>query len=88
MEFLIPLALKELEKDLFVETEFFEGDLFRALVQINAYPHFWASHPHEKRTLIALYNQQRGRLDTFEWPERLRSELKYDFDKFAQSGAD
>ncbi len=82
------MALKELEKDLFVETEFYEGDLFHSLVHINNSPNYWASHAHEKRTLIDLYNKQRERLDTFEWPESLRSELKNDFDNFAKSGVD
>ncbi len=38
LEYLVPMALKVLENDVFVEAEYYEGDLFNALVQINDSP--------------------------------------------------
>jgi len=56
------MALEILEKDFFIETEYYKGDLVEALLQIkddNKYD-YWPNHPVEKERFCEMYkkNQQ------------------------------
>lgn len=62
LPYLVPIALEILERDFFIETEYYKGDLVEALLQIsdnNKYD-YWPSHPVEKARFCEMYksNQQ------------------------------
>lgn len=62
LPYLVPMALEILERDFFIETEYYKGDLVEALLQIkddNKYD-YWPSHPVEKARFCEMYksNQQ------------------------------
>ncbi|MBR6063558.1 MAG: hypothetical protein IKP54_05350 [Bacteroidales bacterium] len=62
LPYLVPMALEILEKDFFIETEYYKGDLVADLLQIkddNKYD-YWPSHTEEKEKFCEMYmkNQQ------------------------------
>lgn len=59
LEFLVPLAISKLKEDIFIEVEYFPGDLFSSLLEINNEPNYWKSHSDKKLELINLYNSQK-----------------------------
>lgn len=52
LKFLIPLALDILKADLFVDTDLYEGDLLRSVIQVNN--HFWENNKELKHQLDGL----------------------------------
>jgi hypothetical protein len=64
LEYLIPLALEQLEKDPLVEGDFYRGDLLK--MTLDAGEEFWARHPqyHERiRTIIQRVQELLPTLD-------------------------
>ncbi len=82
LEYLVPKAIKELQKNLFIETEYYEGDLFCSLVKINNEPNYWQSHEEEKKSLINLYNEQKKMLGTLEISEDIKLKIKEAYKEF------
>ena len=62
LEYLVPIALEKLKEDIFLEAEFFEGDLLKGLFRIEDISNYWASHNKEKQELIELYENQKYKL--------------------------
>lgn len=75
LEQLVPLAISYLEDDIFVEVEYYNGDLLNSLFRIGffgdkkAKPNYWDNHPKERQQLIDLYTEQvktlKGRKDIY-----------------------
>ncbi|XOV92219.1 MAG: contact-dependent growth inhibition system immunity protein [Bacteroidota bacterium] len=62
LKFLIPLALEQLEKNLFAEGDFYEGDLLQAT--LNADSDFWQLNPQIWAQLNNMISKRLGELDT------------------------
>lgn len=84
LEYLVPIALKELQKNMFVATEYYEGDLLHSLLNINDSPNYWLAHQQEKQELINLYKEQKHMLCTLDISATLKKKIKEAFQKFAE----
>lgn len=84
LEYLVPKAIKELQKNLFIETEYYEGDLFCSLLKINNKPNYWLSHEKEKQELINLYNEQKKMLGILDLTENTLVKIKEAYKEFIQ----
>jgi hypothetical protein len=82
LKYLIPIAFEELKKDLFVETEYYPGDLFCSLLLVNDDPNYWSINPLEKQELISLYNSQKQLLRTLDIPDEIKSKIKEAYKEF------
>ena len=59
------MALEILERDFFIETEYYKGDLVEALLQIkddNKYD-YWPNHPEEKEKLCETYKKNEQNME-------------------------
>ena len=61
LRFLIPLALKELNKDILVEGDYYRGDLLNMVFKIKN--SFWQKNNNHKLELQAILRQQKGRIE-------------------------
>jgi hypothetical protein len=57
--YLVPIAINFLKENIFLEADYYPGDLLSSLLQINNEPNYWLTHLDEKESLITLYNSQR-----------------------------
>lgn len=58
--YLIPLAIEHLTEDIFVEGDFFPGDLLKSVLALD--PAFWKSNPALWREISALLDGRKGDL--------------------------
>jgi len=82
LEYLVPLALDHLRKDLFIETEYYPGDLLSVLFTINDDPNYWASHPDQREVLVSLLKAQLERMPTEDMTFDNMKKIKRMYQKF------
>lgn len=76
LKYLVPLALERLKENLFIETEYYPGDLFCSLLLINNEPNYWSVHPNHKQDLINLYTEQKKALGSLDVTEEIIIKIK------------
>lgn len=54
LDYLVNIGLEHLKEDIFLETEYYEGDLLSIILQLPS--DFWETHPTEKDKLLELLN--------------------------------
>ncbi len=81
LSILVPLALKQLNENIFIEAEYYPGDLLCSLFLINDDPNYWQSHKEEKQQLINLYKEQKSNLGSVEDQEIIQK-IKNDYKEF------
>ncbi len=81
LEYLVPYAIDKLKDDIFIEAEYYQGDLFCALASINNEPNYWSSHKKKKQQLIDLYSEQKRSLGTIE-EEEIIQKIKEAYKEF------
>lgn len=59
LDLLVTIALEKLKKNLFIEVEYYPGDLFMSLLQINDESNYWNNNTDNKNKLIKLYTDQK-----------------------------
>lgn len=84
LNYLVPIAVNKLEENIFIEVEYYEGDLFCSLLQINNEPNYWISHQEERQKLITLYNEQKSMLGTLDLTEEIKAKIKEAYKEFAK----
>lgn len=62
LNYLVPIALNKLKNDVFLEAEFYEGDLLYSLLTIIDTKNYWYEHIEQKQVLINLFENQKERL--------------------------
>lgn len=84
LEFLIPLAISYLEDDVFVEVEYYNGDLLLNTLYTKKHrKDYWSSHIKEKQQLIDLYTQQEHVMN--DWDDYdTRKKIKKAFKEFVE----
>lgn len=82
LKHLVPMALDRLRKDLFIETEYYPGDLLHALFSINDEPNYWASHPDQREILVGLYEEKMRCMPTDEMPFGDLKRIERGYEKF------
>ena len=84
LEYLVPMALMKLKENIFLETEFYEGDLLKNLFVINDTPNYWTSHRKEKQELIELYESQKHKLDELDTTSEIKKGIKSAYVEFLE----
>ena len=89
LPYLVPMALEILEKDFFIETEYYKGDLVEALLQIkddNKYD-YWPSHTEEKEKFCEMYMKNQQNMEEaldVSVSGHIIKEIRKQFDKFCK----
>ncbi len=76
LEYLVPIAIIALIKDIFIETDLYPGDLLCSLLQITNEPNYWTTHPKVKQDLINIYTEQKKQLGKINVPEEVKVKIK------------
>lgn len=82
--YLVPIAINKLKENIFMEVEYYEGDLFCSLLQINNEPNYWQSHQRENQELISLYNEQKKMLGALDVSEEIKVKIKEAYKDFTK----
>ncbi|MBK7946526.1 MAG: hypothetical protein IPJ85_15060 [Flavobacteriales bacterium] len=82
LEHLVPMALDQLRKNLFVETDYYPGDLLQALFSINDEPSYWTAHPDHRQILIRLYEDNMRQTPTVEMSSGDLKKIEREYEKF------
>lgn len=83
------MGLEILERDFFIETEYYKGDLVEALLQIkddNKYD-YWPSHPMEKARFCEMYKKNQENMEEVldvSVSGHIIKEIRKQFDKFCK----
>jgi len=83
LDCLVPIAIETLQEDIFIETEYYPGDLLSALFSVNK-PGFWADHPKEKEAIVNLYEMQKDSMNAEDFCYDTRKKLKNAFNAFTE----
>ncbi|MCB9165307.1 MAG: hypothetical protein H6592_12915 [Flavobacteriales bacterium] len=82
LEHLVPIALDQLRKNPFIETDYYPGDLLNALFAINTEPNYWKAHPDQRQILIGLYEESLRRMPTGEMSTGDLKRIEREYEKF------
>jgi hypothetical protein len=82
LKYLVPIALDSLRKELFIETEYYPGDLFYSLLSINNEPNFWSLNSDLKGDLISIYNEQKKIIGSLDVSEEDITKIKQAYKEF------
>lgn len=72
---LVPIVLEILKRDIFIETEYFVGDLLIALLQININTNYFETHKNEKEILTKLFLENQERFSNLETTFEIRNKI-------------
>lgn len=82
LKYLVPLAIEKLKENLFVEVEYYPGDLFCSLLLINNEPNYWSEHSSYRQELITLYENQKKAISSLDITEENIKKIKDDYKGF------
>jgi len=82
LEYLVPIAVSKLKEDIFLEVEYYPGDLLCSLFLINNEPNYWKSHTKEKQELIDLYTEQKKNLGSIDANDEIIQKIKEAYKEF------
>ena len=71
LKFLIPIAIEELEKDILVEGDFYEGDLLKAILTSNTTT-YWREEKENWTKICSLFEQNKDKLESFDTTKSIR----------------
>jgi hypothetical protein len=74
LHYLILIAIEKLEPDLFIEAEYYEGDLLAAVLDVDS--SFWKNHQHCWKQVYQLIKDKRQQLE-----EKKIATKKFDYSK-------
>ena len=73
LKYLVPMALDVLKKDLFIDSEIYEGDLLRALLKSRK--DFWSKNTSLKQKVILLVKKNIKNLNDLEISNEIKEDL-------------
>lgn len=82
LTYLVPKALSILKEDVFIESEYYKGDLLVALFQISKSSKYWDNHLDEKNKLIELYQNHKKQLSSLDIPHDVLIKIKATYNEF------
>ena len=85
LEYLVPIAIEKLKENIFIEAEFYEGDLLCNVFGISDKSNYWANHPKEKQILIDLYENQKHRLKELDLDWDIKRKIKTYYAEFLEN---
>jgi len=83
LEILIPLALKVLATNPFIECDYYEGDLLKSVLTSEG--SYWSRHPDKRREMLELFERNKERLMNLDTTDDIRDSLIDSFKEFSES---
>lgn len=83
LEILIPLALKVLETNPFIECDYYEGDLLKSVLTSKG--NYWTKHPDKRREIFELFERNKEALINLDTTDDIRDSLIDSFKEFSES---
>lgn len=80
LEYLLPIALVELEKDPLAEGDFYPGDLLKNVLGVSR--EFWRQHSELKERMDAIVEKAKAKLESLDESDELKAPLKADLNSF------
>jgi hypothetical protein len=74
LSFLVPLALDALDRDPLAEGDYYEGDLLKAVLSVDA--SFWREHGGELQRLSAIATRALKDLGSLDTTDEIRNDLR------------
>lgn len=82
LEYLVPIAISILKEEIFLEVEYYPGDLLCTLFLINNEPNYWKSHSKEKLELLDLYKEQKKNIGSIDVMDDIIQKIKEAYKEF------
>lgn len=82
LEYIVPFAISKLKENIFIEAEYYPGDLLCSLLLINDDPNYWSIHPYEKQQVIELYADQKKNMTYLGVPNEIYQLIKEAYKNF------
>ena len=70
LKFLIPIAIEELEKDILVEGDFYEGDLLKSV--LTSETKYWQEEKENWAKICLLFEKNKNKLKSFDTTKTIR----------------
>lgn len=86
LEYLIPKAMEFLEKDVFLEGDFYPGDLLQNV--LSADPKFWKAHPRLAQVLLTLLEEKMDDLLNLDVTDEIKEGILTSYEKFKMRNQD
>ncbi|MFM5981241.1 MAG: contact-dependent growth inhibition system immunity protein [Sphaerospermopsis kisseleviana] len=83
LNYVMPLAIKSLEKDILVAGDFYPGDLLLALLRIDSKT--WGNHELLRQELKKIINNQINKLESTLLNQEIKEDIKKNIDDFLKS---
>lgn len=80
LNYLIPLAIRYLKEDLFVEGDYFEGDLLKNVLQVPI--SYWRDNVEQKKEVEHLFISNQQAFEELDTTEEIREEIREAFEEF------
>ena len=80
LKYLIPLAIEELNKDILIESDLFEGDLLSMVLTSEV--DYWKNNKTNWKVICDLFEENITKINDFCYEDNLRNELEEKFEEF------
>jgi hypothetical protein len=80
LPFLIPIAIKQLAKNILAEGDYYEGDLLKAVLTSEHV--YWKNNIKNWQTIIDLFNDNTDKLKSFDTTYQIKKEWLDAFETF------
>ena len=80
LNYMVPLAIKYLKEDLFVEGDYFEGDLLKNVLKVPI--SYWRDNPEQKKEVENLFASNQKVFEELDTTEAIREIIREAFEKF------
>lgn len=80
LKYLIPIAIEHLDKDTFVEGDYYPGDLLKSVIGVR--PDFWGQHPELRQKMEMIAKTAALQLPSLEVIDEIRRDLAKELDAF------
>jgi hypothetical protein len=82
LKYLIPLAIEALEKNFFVEGDYYPGDLLLSVLKSET--SYWREHSKEYHKMMVFFEQNSDALASLDVTEEIKEDILAAFEKFTQ----
>lgn len=80
LEYLIPIAIEVLEKNILAEGDFYEGDLLKSVLHSNE--EFWRENPRLWNKVIKILEDNKGIIESMDTTKEIRDGLNQNIKRF------
>lgn len=79
IKYLVPLALRVLERNAFLEGDYFEGDLLKNVLEVSS--DYWRNNPEKKNEIERIFINNQNGLENLEISRKIKNDINNAFEK-------